>query len=53
LWYHASRDDFAGALAQERALHPALAKTGIGVDVAGVRVMESMGAGDMRLDARG
>ena len=31
----------------ERALHPALAKTGIRVDVAGVRVMESMGAEDM------
>jgi hypothetical protein len=30
----------------ERALHPAPAKTGIGVDVAGVRVMESMGAED-------
>lgn len=31
----------------ERALHPALAKTGVGYDAAGVRVTESMGAADM------
>ena len=35
------------AARMERALHPALAKTGIGSDTVGIPVTESMNAGDM------
>ena len=38
-------DDDAGRM--ERALHPALTKTGIGKDAAGAPATESMGAEDM------
>ena len=46
------RDYFEGwfdgdAERMERALHPALAKTGVGTDAAGVQVTESMGADNM------